>query len=60
MRQHRLFVLSSRTEGFPMVITEAMSQGLPCVAFERLASSIINSSIDGWLVKDGNVKELSY
>lgn len=59
MRQHQLFVLSSRTEGFPMVITEAMSQGLPCVSFEKLASSIIIHSIDGVLVKDGNVAELS-
>lgn len=58
MRQHQLFVLSSRTEGFPMVVTEAMSQGLPCVAFERLALPIIIHSIDGWLIKDGDVVEL--
>lgn len=57
-RQHKLLVLSSRSEGFPMVVTEAMSQGLPCVAFERLASSIINTSIDGYLVYDGDITEL--
>lgn len=59
MQQHELFVLSSRTEGFPMVVTEAMSQGLPCVAFERLASSIIMDGIDGVLVKDGDINALS-
>lgn len=59
MQQHKLFVLSSRTEGFPMVVTEAMSQGLPCIAFERLASSIILDGLDGSLVKDGDVNALS-
>lgn len=59
MQQHKLFVLSSRTEGFPMVITEAMSQGLPCIAFERLASSIIMDGIDGCLVKNGDINALS-
>ena len=57
-RQHKLFVLSSRTEGFPMVITEAMSQGLPCVSFERLASSIIIDGRDGLLVDDENIDHM--
>ena len=59
MRQHQLFLLSSRTEGFPMVVAEAMTQGLPCIAFERLASSIIIDGRDGRLVKDGDVVALS-
>lgn len=59
MQNHQLFILSSRTEGFPMVLTEAMSQGLPCIAFERLASSIIVNGIDGFLVNDGDVVGMS-
>ncbi len=59
MRQHKVFIMSSRTEGFPMVVTEAMSQGLPCVSFEKLASSIINDGIDGLLIRDGDVALLS-
>ena len=59
MRQHQLFILSSRTEGFPMVVTEAMSQGLPCIAFERLASSIILDGLDGCLIKDADTMALS-
>lgn len=59
LRNHKLFLLSSRTEGFPMVISEAMSQGLTCLAFERLASSLIEDSVDGFLVRDGDIKELT-
>lgn len=59
MCNHKLFVLSSRTEGFPMVITESMTQGLPCVAFERLASSIIVNGIDGVLVKELDIDKMA-
>ena len=57
--KHQVFVLSSRTEGFPMVVTEAMTQGVPCVAYERLASSIITNGIDGVLVENGSVEHLA-
>ena len=56
MCQHKLLLLPSRTEGFPMVVTEAMTQGLPCVAFEKLASSIIVDDIDGVLVENDNIE----
>ena len=59
MREHKLFILSSRTEGFPLVVTEAMTQGLPCVAFDRLASSIILDGIDGALVSNYSIDEMA-
>lgn len=52
MRTHKLLIMSSRTEGFPMVVTEAMTQGLPCVAFEGIGSdAIILNELDGIIVR---------
>jgi glycosyltransferase involved in cell wall biosynthesis len=52
-----LYVMTSRFECFPMVLLEAMSFGLPCIAFNCPTgpSDIIQHEKDGILVENENI-----
>lgn len=51
LHSHDILVLSSKREGFPMVILEAMSCGIPCVATKVGGVPDVISPSNGWLVE---------
>lgn len=61
MANASIYVLSSRYEGFGLVLIEAMAVGLPCVAFSCPAGpkDIISDRQDGLLVEKKNVSKLA-
>ncbi len=52
-----VYLLSSRSEGLPMVLLESMSLGVPCVSFscECGPRDVISDGEDGYLVDFGDV-----
>ena len=55
-----LFVLSSRYEGLPLALIEAMWSGVPCVAFDcPQGPAELLADGRGWLVENGNVEKLT-
>ncbi len=56
LRDASFYIMSSRFEGFPMVLIEAQSQGVPIVSFDcpNGPSDIINNGVNGILVEDQN------
>jgi glycosyltransferase involved in cell wall biosynthesis len=53
-----LYAMTSRFEGFPMVLIEAMSKAVPAISFDcpRGPGEIITDGHDGRLVADGDIR----
>jgi glycosyltransferase involved in cell wall biosynthesis len=60
MQKSNLILLTSKFEGFPNALLEAISLGTPALAFKCAGGveEIIIDGQNGWFVKDGEFKEL--
>lgn len=60
MLDSSLFLMASITEGLPMVLLEAMSYGIPCIAYDVPSgvNDIIEDGRNGYIIKNRN--ELEY
>ena len=60
-KEASVFVMTSRSEGFGMVLIEAMNFGLPCVSFScpHGPADIIKNEEDGFLVVKGHINSFA-
>ncbi len=56
-----VFILSSRVEGFPNALCEAMAMGCACVSFDCPTgpSEIIKNKINGFLIAPGAINDMA-
>lgn len=56
MQDSSIYLMTSHTESFGIVLIEAMSHGIPCIAMDSAegAREIINSGENGYLIKNRN------
>ncbi len=61
MKKSSIFVLSSRFEGFGMVLVEAQAKGLPIVSFDikNGPSLIVDDGVNGFLIEPFNLDEFA-
>ena len=60
MQNSQIYVLSSQYEGLPMVLMEALSNGLACISYDCVSgpSELLENQYNGLLVENQNSKAL--
>ncbi|NRB58883.1 MAG: glycosyltransferase family 4 protein [Winogradskyella sp.] len=60
MRASEIFIMTSRFEGLPMVLIEAMSQGMACISYDCISgpSDIITHNVNGILVENQDSEKM--
>ena len=60
MAESSLYVMTSRREGLPMVLLEAMGVGLPVIAYDCPTGprDVITDGVDGYVVPNGDERAL--
>ena len=60
LNQSSIYLMTSYTESFGIVLIEAMSHGVPCIAYDSAegAREIINSGENGYLIKHRNLEAM--
>lgn len=61
LEKSSVYVMCSHTESFGIVLLEAFSFGIPCVAFDSAkgATEIVSNNWDGYLIKDRNKENMA-
>ncbi len=61
LEEAAIFALTSRNEGLPMVLIEAMTKGVPIVSFDcpRGPAEIVEDGVTGRLVRNGDIQGFS-
>lgn len=60
LKKSSLYVMTSYTESFGIVLIEAMSHGVPCIAFTSAegANDLIENNINGFLISNRNFDDM--
>lgn len=61
MKRSVFYAMTSKSEGLPLVLIEAMSQGLPAVAYDVRVGprAVINDGENGFLIPDDDEKQFA-